>query len=68
MDTIRVPRCTGGMYVLLISSTSNLFSRVTLLDDSPMGLPDQLPDIEIYGDDVITVVVIRKHDLGDIRD
>jgi hypothetical protein len=33
-----------------------------------MGLPDQLPDIEIYGDDVITVVVIRKHDLGDIRD
>jgi hypothetical protein len=56
------------MYVLLISSTSNLFSRVTLLDDSPMGLPDQLPDIEIYGDDVITVVVIRKHDLGDIRD
>ena len=54
--------------VCLISSTSNLFSSVTLLEDGPMGLPDQLPDIEIYGDDVITVVVIRKHDLGDIRD
>ena len=33
-----------------------------------MGLPDHLPDIEIHGDDIIPVVVIRKHDLGDIRD
>ena len=68
MDTIRVPRCTGGMYVLLISSTSNLFRGVTLLEGSSMGLPDGLPDIEIYGDDMIPVVVIRKRDLGDIRD
>ena len=68
VDTIRVPRCTGGMYVLLISSTSNLFSSVTLLEDGPMGLPDQLPDIEIYGDNMILVVVIRKQHLGDIRD
>lgn len=54
--------------VYLISSTSNLFSSITLLEDSPMGLPDHLPDIEIHGDDIIPVVVIRKHDLGDIRD
>jgi hypothetical protein len=33
-----------------------------------MGLPDQLPDIEIYGDNMILVVVIRKQHLGDIRD
>jgi hypothetical protein len=56
------------MYVLFIYSTSNLFSSVTLLEDSPVGLSGQLPDVEIYGDGMIPVVVIRKHDLGDIMD